>query len=447
MTMKKLLFALLMIPGFLQAQLIDVNGITMPAGNSPTLTTSVSSLPGMTTNAGSPSVALTFTLSGAALTGTVTVTAPTGFEVSKESSNWSGSLTYTPSGGNIPSQPVKVYVRITSSASGTPAGKVACTSSGAATRNVAVTGTVVSSAPTIILSTTTLAPYTYTTGNPSSAQTYTVSGANLTTDILVTPPSWLEVSPDGTNYGTTLSLTRSGGILAGQPVTVYQRGKGGNAPGAYSGNIAHTATGATEQDIAVNGTVNGSGSTTTKFNFTQTSKPVAGWTNVFGPVGTDVTTSDGATGWSLKVYGTRQGNFFGNLYATDDQGATTSTDPLFPPATVVGFYLNAAPPGIWNGSNYLCELTGMPAGSYTVTIFGSVKSTWNSQITTPEFHFKFGTNADQMVNSLNEQNNTTTSVSQTNTITAGQSILFSWNGNSGSNPAAGVGNAVIITKN
>lgn len=445
--MKKFLFVLLLIPGLLRAQIVDVSSITRSAGATATLSTSVSSLNSFTANAGSPSASQNFTLTGSNLTGTVTVTPPTGYELSKDNSSWASSLTYTPSSGNIPSQPVTVYARLTSSASGTPAGNIACTSTGAATRNVAVTGTVISTAPTINLSTTSLAPYTYTTGNPSSAQTYTVSGANLTADVVVTPPSWLEISGDGTTYQTGLTLTHSGSILSGQPLTIYARGKSSNAAGAYSGNIAHTSTGATTQNIAVNGTVNSTGSTAAKFNYSNTTQAVTGWTNITSTGGTDQNFTDNPTGWVLKVYGTRQTGFFGTTFADNTNGAASSTDALFPQPAVAGFYLNAG------GSNfpakgYLFELTGAPAGNYTVYIFGSVKSTWNNAISNPPFRCQFGpSGSDNVTTALNEQDNTTSHLTFTGTITAGQSIYFTVNPDPNGAPGAGVINGVIVQKN
>ena len=67
---------------------------------------------------------------GSNLTADITVTAPTGYEVSKTSGgSFSGSITFTPSYGTVASS--SVYVRLTSSASNGASGNVACTSTGA----------------------------------------------------------------------------------------------------------------------------------------------------------------------------------------------------------------------------------------------------------------------------------------------------------------------------
>jgi hypothetical protein len=106
----------------------------------PTIVTS-GTLSNFTSCSGSPSASASFNASGAALTGNITVTAPTGYEVSLSSGSGFGStVTLTQSSGTVAS--TAVYVRLSSSASGNPTGNVSLTSSGATTKNVAVTSTI-----------------------------------------------------------------------------------------------------------------------------------------------------------------------------------------------------------------------------------------------------------------------------------------------------------------
>ena len=84
-----------------------------------------------------------FSVSGINLTADITVTAPTGYEVSTDNSSFSSSVTLSQSGGTVNS--TTIYVRLTSSASNGASGNVACASTGASTENVATgSGTVYS---------------------------------------------------------------------------------------------------------------------------------------------------------------------------------------------------------------------------------------------------------------------------------------------------------------
>jgi hypothetical protein len=130
-----LLLLLLMLAGSnkLFAQTITVSG----------------SLAAFNTCTGAPSDTQSFVVSSANLTTGITVLAPTGFQLAYEPFGlYQGTLYFTVLGGNIP--PSRVYVRLTSAASGNPSGNISLTSNGATTQNMAVTGSVnVIAAPTI----------------------------------------------------------------------------------------------------------------------------------------------------------------------------------------------------------------------------------------------------------------------------------------------------------
>jgi hypothetical protein len=96
---------------------------------------------------GTASTEQSFTTSGSWLTANITVTAPTGFELSTTSGgSFSNTLTLTQTGGTVSS--TTVYVRMAASATGTPSGNITLASTGATTQNMAVSGTV-SSPPTV----------------------------------------------------------------------------------------------------------------------------------------------------------------------------------------------------------------------------------------------------------------------------------------------------------
>jgi hypothetical protein len=90
-------------------------------------------------------------------------------------------------------------------------------------------------------------------GSPSAAQTYTVSGSNLTNDISINAPADFEISSDGVNYGSSLTLTQFDGVV--EETTIHARLASHAGEGTFSGNIAHTSEGATTQNVAVSGSV------------------------------------------------------------------------------------------------------------------------------------------------------------------------------------------------
>jgi hypothetical protein len=68
----------------------------------------------LTTTYGSPSSSTTFTVSGAYLTSTVSVTAPSGFEVSSDNASFDTSVILTPTAANLPS--TTIYLRLAATA-------------------------------------------------------------------------------------------------------------------------------------------------------------------------------------------------------------------------------------------------------------------------------------------------------------------------------------------
>lgn len=113
--------------------------VAFTAAAAPAITNSVSSLSAFTSCQGSVSTEQTFSVSGTDLTTNVVVTAPTGYEVSSTSgSGYAASITINASGTL---SATTVYVRMASTATGTPSGNVTVVS-GSASQNVAVTGTV-----------------------------------------------------------------------------------------------------------------------------------------------------------------------------------------------------------------------------------------------------------------------------------------------------------------
>ena len=120
-------------------------------------------------------------------------------------------------------------------------------------------------APTPTITTSgTLTAFTSCSGSVSSSKTFSVSGANLSANLVVTAPTGFEVSTSaGSGYGSSVSLSPGSGTVSS--TTIYVR-LTSSASGTPSGNVACTSTGATTQNVAASGTVTTITATTTSAN-------------------------------------------------------------------------------------------------------------------------------------------------------------------------------------
>ena len=114
---------------------------TTSGGGTPSVGAS-GSVSGLFTAVNTPSEAGSISVSGSLLTANLTVTAPTGFEVSTSSgSGFGSSVSLTPTSGTVSSTPI--YVRLAaSSTGGAVSGNVTVASTGATSATVAVSGQV-----------------------------------------------------------------------------------------------------------------------------------------------------------------------------------------------------------------------------------------------------------------------------------------------------------------
>jgi hypothetical protein len=234
--------------------------ITVNSGSTPTVATpNPTSLSGFSTVTGTASTAQTFTISGTNLTADLVVTAPTDYEVREnETGSYGSSVSFTPSLGTVSEKTIQVRVAA-SAGVGTPSGNVVCSSEGATSQNVSVSGTVSAPpTPTITVDPSTLLGFTYAVGSgPSAEKSFTVSGISLTADLIVTPPADYEISTGtGGSFTATnpIGLTPSSGTVAA--TTIYVRLKSGLSTGSYNAqNISAASTGATTQNVVCSGTV------------------------------------------------------------------------------------------------------------------------------------------------------------------------------------------------
>ena len=218
-------------------------------------------------------------LNSAALTGNwgSSSTGPASFDVRSSVDNYASSL------GTINSSTSIAYTSLALPASGynglssitfrfigsaTAAGGGSTASGGTGgSANLYVSGSVGAST---ITGAATASAFTTTYGTASTAQTFSVSGANLIGNITATAPTGFEVASDGA-YGATATLTQSGGSASG---TLSIRLKATAAIGSYNSKIiALTSTGASEVDITTASSGNTVSQATPTFNLSSSANP------------------------------------------------------------------------------------------------------------------------------------------------------------------------------
>ncbi len=112
----------------------------------------------------------------------------------------------------------------------------------------------------VSVSTTVGPPTINVTGTPSAVSTsfglasepttFSVSGVNLSTNIMVTAPSGFEISTSsGAGYAGNLTLTETGGAVPS--TTIYVRLAATTASGTYSGNVSLSSSGASSVNVAI----------------------------------------------------------------------------------------------------------------------------------------------------------------------------------------------------
>lgn len=180
------------------------------AKKSATITVSPTSLDLGTVVTGSSSAEQTYYVKGEGLTANLVITAPSGYQISTTSgSGFGSSITLTPSGGTVDS--TTIYVIFSpSSATGTVTGNITNASTGATTKNVALTGISIAASPGTTqptLSCGTSTPYTIPV---------TYNGGSGTNKIIFASASPIVAVPvDGTSYTANAAFGSGSTIAAG----------------------------------------------------------------------------------------------------------------------------------------------------------------------------------------------------------------------------------------
>ncbi|HLN52439.1 MAG TPA: T9SS type A sorting domain-containing protein [Lentimicrobium sp.] len=115
----------------------------------------------------------------------------------------------------------------------------------------------------ITVNPTSLSGFIYLFDNgPSESQSYTVSATELsgTGNIEIVSPEHFEISLDNVSWADALELPFAGGIITGQPVTVYTRLVAGLPSGLYNNeSITHSGGGAPVVNVTCSGVVTTTG--------------------------------------------------------------------------------------------------------------------------------------------------------------------------------------------
>ncbi|MDA9881335.1 hypothetical protein N9C33_00900, partial [Crocinitomicaceae bacterium] len=344
----------------------------------------------------------------------------------------------------------------------------------------------------ITLTNSTLSAFESCTGVVSSEQDFSISGESLTADIEIAALSGYEYSTDNTTYTATLSLPFGGGTVSA--TTIYVR-LTSTASGTPGGNIVCSSTGATDQNVAVSGEVlsnpltqvvlavddrpcgnTATGSATISltggdapFTYTWTlngsaftASPASAPTNLSaGTYVVTVTDGCGNQVASNSISVTSAPTLSLNSSVTPAQNATIAcngdetasitaeiqggTAPRTLTVTNTGTgtsYSSSTPTGPPSLGSFPYEVTGLPAGTYTVTASdgtSSCEDTYNSVVISEPALYAVSVSAiDATVcTGLNGQ--------FTLSGTAGHVVTYNVNGGANTTATIGGGGSVVVT--
>lgn len=107
--------------------------------------------------------------------------------------------------------------------------------------------------PTITISGS-LSPFSACADQPSTSQSISILGINLTNDVVIVAPVGFEISLlSGSGYSNLITLSGTGGLLAS--TNIYIRVSAGST-GSISGNLVFSSSGATTQNLPISATIN-----------------------------------------------------------------------------------------------------------------------------------------------------------------------------------------------
>lgn len=222
-----------------------------------TIVCSPLTLTGFSTPQGTPSASQSFTVTANNITagaGAITINAPANYQLSIDNVSFSGSITLPNTGGTV-------YARLSGTTSGVfnnlPVTITSATTTNILTQPVVLSGTVISPTPNITVSGTSIGPVYTPVGTASSNLSYTVQGTNLTNNLLITPPTGVEISSTGGAPWTSAPSSLNLGSGNTGVITITARFSATASAGNTGGNILNASTGATDANVGFSGLVFG----------------------------------------------------------------------------------------------------------------------------------------------------------------------------------------------
>ncbi|MBS1582311.1 MAG: hypothetical protein JST66_08950 [Bacteroidetes bacterium] len=229
-----------------------------------------------------------------------------------------------------------------------------------------------------------LTGFSTTQGTPSAAQQFTVSGSNLGANLVVTAPAEFEVRDAAAAgaYASSVSFTPSGGTVSTKTIDVRLTGTN---IGTFTGtNVVVSSTGATSQNVAVDGTVVASGTPTVTVNYTA---PGLGFGNIctnatssgqtFTISGSTLTSADVTVG-PLSGYlfqdVTGGGSYLSSLSIAQPGGSFSRTISVELAPTAVQSYDGNVPVGGGGASTVNVPVTGSGVNTAPAVTTGSASS-------------------------------------------------------------------------
>ena len=306
-----------------QANTVIPNGTKYRFTPPPTIITS-GSISSFTSCSGYVSSEQSYSVYGFGLTSNITITTPTGFELSTTSgSGFTTPLTLTQSSGTVST--TTIYVRLKTSATGTPSGNITNASTGATTKNVAVSGTITTSvSPSVSINGTS----TICTGSPVTFTATPTNGGSL--------PSY-QWKLNGTNVGTNSTTYTNSGLVNGDIVSVVMTS---NNTCQTSSNATSNSITMTVNQLSVGGTVNSNqvvlyGGNASTINLTGNTGSVLKWQYDYN---SNFTSATDVSNTTTFVNGTSMGAIIQTVYyrAVVQNGLCPSTNSSYVTITSQG---------------------------------------------------------------------------------------------------------------